>query len=888
MGKTSRLYIFLFLITSSLPAHCQQDSLSLSTLISQISLQHNVRIFVHPQWITGKKSVKYPVGAALEVALDSVLQGTGLTRVAYEPNLLVLLPSKESVQIAREFQGRMGSGQTMEWVGDSTLPYTSDKVLITGRVIDDAGSPLPFASVTIDGPQTGVVTNEQGKFSLRMTPGLHEIQVSALSHNPFEKTYKVWSAGEIEIRLTAAYFELNEVLLESTSADRNVRSTQLGYVSFDATALRSLPAVLGQPDVIRAISFLPGVSSAGEGATGFNVRGGSIDQTLVTQDGTLIYNTSHVGGVFSVFNPDVIQSAEINKGSMSARLGGRLGSALEVTTRNGDLSRWKVRGGIGPLTAQAMVEGPVLPGKISVLAAWRGGTADHILRQLQNLDLRDGSARFYDGNLKILFRINPKIEWVTGGFATSDYLRFSDAFGFSWKNSGLFTNLRVITSNTSVLLIHASESRYESTGFDPSGFDAFTLSNGLRSIKIKPVWKFQPFTGHTISLGGEMIHYDALPETRAPFHAESRIDPAHVSHDEGRETGLFISDEFSVGLKMNISVGLRWTHYQQTGVDTLFSFNPGLPLTEVNILDANAITGNNLPSFSGWEPRIAMSFRLNESQSIKAGYNRTRQALHLITQTQAATPVDLWQPSTHYLPPQTGNQFSLGFFKNFFSHALESSIEGFFRTMDGLPEPKDLSKVLLNNRIETALVSANGIAYGGEIMIKKNHGDLTGWFSYGFSRSLRRIQNSFPDEVISEGEWFPSAFDRPHQINTVCNWKLNRRLSLAGTFTWQSGRPVSAPETAYFVQDARFLDYRLRNNYRIPAYTRTDFSLTFEPNSFQKKRFKSVYNFSIYNLLSRRNAFSLFYVVETNQRPRAYSLSVLGAGLPSVSWNFSF
>lgn len=891
-----RLYPFFLLIVlflSGLPqkvsAQVSSDSVSLAELVREKTREGGIRVFVRPEWIQGKKAHAKLLALAPVPALKSAFEGTDLSMISYEPGLYVVAPLPGSVLLksTRAFREQARSSAVI--LGDSLQYEPGKPVKLQGRLLDfETGRPVPEATVKVIQAELGVKADNEGRFELVLPSGIYEIDFLASGYEPLKEQIVLWSDARWEPTMSQAYYELEEVVLESSGSDRNLSLPQLGYVRFDASALRSLPALLGQPDVVRVISFLPGVSSVGEGAPGFNVRGGSIDQTLVTQDGAVIYNTGHVGGVFSVFNTDAVKSTALMKGHMPAGVGGRLGSALEVNSRNGDLTYWKGQGGVGLLASQFLLEGPIVREKVSVLAAVRGGLADHMLNYVQDLDLRQGSARFFDGNVRLLARLGEKAELVVGGFSTYDYLRIARNFGFGWRNEAAYANFRLITSKKTTLLVHASGSRYQAEGFDPSGFDAFSLTNGISNIRLRPVLRISAVPKHDISVGGELTAYQAAPEVREPFDFQSRISRTVVGRDEGREFGFFIQDDFSLGPFIQVSAGLRWSGYQQTGVDTIFSFETGRPRTD------NTITGYELDAdgvaafYQGWEPRLALSVRLDELRSLKAGYNRTRQYLHLVSQTQAVTPVDLWQPSTHYLPPQIGDQFTLGYYQNFLSNRFESSLELFYRNMTGLAEPKDLSRLLLNPRMETVLLPAEGRAYGGELMVRKSTGKLTGWLSYAYTRSLRRVNAELLEDQVSEGEWFPSAFDRPHQFNGVVNWRMIRRLSSSYTVTWQSGRPVSAPEAAYFLQSTQFLNFNKRNNYRLPDYVRADFAFTYEPNAIKRQRFKSTFTFSVYNVLSRRNAFSLFYVVKPDQPPRSYTLSVLGAALPSLSWNFKF
>ena len=683
-------------------------------------------------------------------------------------------------------------------------------------------------------------------------------------------------------------YELDEVLLEA-EANRNVSSALSGVDQLSIREIKRLPAFMGEIDVIKSILLLPGVSTVGEGAGGFNVRGGTIDQNLILQDEAPVFNASHVLGFFSIFNSDVVEQLTLYKGNIPAQLGGRLSSVLDIRLKDGNYQEFKARGGIGAVASRAVIEGPFQKGRSSYLLGLRSSYSAWALRLVQNPDVRASAASFYDVNAKISQRLGKQGSLHLSAYASNDRFQFASQYGYGWRTQLLSAQWRNLMSAKLSSTTTALYGNYVSEYFDPEGQDAFTLENGLQYYKFKHNFLWLPSPAHTLHIGAAFTHYKGRPEQIGPRGSESGIRRREVPKDQGRELALYINDTWELGSFVALSLGLRYSLYQNVGPDTVLTYREGGSLEPEHVIGTQAYeSGEVISQYGGWEPRISLRVNVNENSSVKVSYNRLRQYIHLISNTTAATPVDIWQVSNTYVPPQIADNYSVGYFRNFNGNRWETSLEFYYKDIHQLIEYKDLPDLLLNEYLETELISGIGRAYGGELSIKRKAGAVTGWFSYAYARSLRQVRGEFSEEIINEGEWYPAQFDQPHQLNAVVTYKIGKKHTFSANFTYSSGRPITAPIADYFIGNTLIPHYSARNQVRIPDYHRLDFSYTIDPQAVRRQRFKSTITFTLYNLYARKNPFSVYFQRTDKFLPDAFKLAVLGSVFPSVTYNFNF
>ncbi|MEN0049357.1 MAG: TonB-dependent receptor [Bacteroidota bacterium] len=833
-------------------------------------------------------------------ALNKITAGKSLAFANFEGNKVVITRKINfNKDYAAELIKRWEAGEVevpdlsepeeLELTIGNENTNTTSKVKFTGKIFDaETRDPIIGATLTTNDGQ-GTATDIQGGYELNLTPGEHLINIRFIGYRVILLTLKIYEDGAQEIAMNTNPLELDEVVIKARAADKNIRSAQIGVEALDPQTIKELPSFLGEADVIKSLETLPGVSTVGEGASGFNVRGGGIDQNLILQDEALVFNSSHVLGFFSIFNPDVVKNVTLYKGHIPAQYGGRLSSVLDIKLKDGNFQSTKGSGGIGLVSSRLQLETPIVKGKTSLLLAGRASYSDWLLKRVRLPDARNSSAFFYDGLGKITHRFNSNSTLNLSYYNSYDFFRFATDFGFEWRTQLLNLNWKQIwnsklSSSTAVVL-----GDYLSTQFDPEGTDAFNLDNGLQYAKAKQNFFYNPNSKHAINAGAVFTAYDMKPETLSPRGDNSGIDNKMLDKEQAYELGLYINDEYTINDRIALAVGLRYSWYQNFGEDEVFLYQEGAPRIPINTIDTISYgKGEAIQQYSGFEPRASLKIQLDPNSSIKFSYNRLQQFVHLISNTAVATPVDVWQLSNTYIRPKIADNYSAGLFKNFAGNRWETSIEGYYRSIANQLEFKDLPTLLLNEQLETDLLNGEGRAFGAELYIKKNLGRWTGWLSYTYSRAQTRVDANFADEIINEGNWFPAYYDQPHQMTFFARCQVTPAQTFTANFTYRSGRPITAPIASYFIGNAIIPHYSERNQFRIPNYHRLDLAYTFDNKKAKLKGWKSSVTVAIYNVYFRRNPFSVFFKRDDRNIPQAFQLAVLGTAMPSVTYNFSF
>ena len=781
-------------------------------------------------------------------------------------------------------------GQEVVTIGDSTRVDRNSEVVLAGRVRSEDGKPLAEATVSIAALGRGTSSNRTGDYRLVLPVGEHRLTFQYIGMEPIARTVRLYASGVLDITLQEQSVGLDEVIIQGRAADENVRGVGSGVEKLNIETIKSLPAFLGEVDVVKSLLLLPGVSTVGEGASGFNVRGGRVDQNLVLQNGALLLNSSHVLGFFSVFNPDVSENFTLYKGHVPAQYGGRLSSVLTVDTRNGSYNDFRVQGGLGLVSSRLAVEGPIIKNKTSFLVGGRISYSDWILRQVKQVDVRQSSASFYDLNADLSHQFTPNNRLSLSYYGSEDYFRYSDQFGYTWGTQLLNLRWKALLTENWLSTFSAVRGVYRSTFFDPAGFDAFRLKSGLLYYQFKQNFAVSRFDSHAIDLGAEYVSYANEPTVSGPFDAASTVGNERIENEAGREMSVYLNDEITITPRISVSLGLRYTLFQNVGPYAQFQYQDEQPTNVAAIIDTvRYASGAIVQQYGGMEPRVAVRLQTGAHSSVKVGYNRMRQYLHQISNSTSPTPVDIWQLSNRYVPPQVADNLSLGFFRNFNDNGWETSVEVYGKRIDDLVEYKDFAELLLNEHLETELLSAEGRAYGGEIYAKKNQGKWTGWLSYAYARTWVRVSADGNRETVNQGNWYPANFDKPHNVNLVAKRQLGDKGSFSTNVAYSTGRPANVVVSSYIDGNTTVPVFSARNQYRIPNYFRLDISFTTGKLFSKSARYQDNLTISVYNLLSRNNAFSVFYRrSEERVLPQAYKFSVLGAAFPALTYNFNF
>jgi hypothetical protein len=758
--------------------------------------------------------------------------------------------------------------------------------ILTGKLTETGASdPIEGVGISVDGNYTGVSSDRFGTYLVNIPPGTHRVSFRHISRIPVFVQVTMYANGVLNLTMEDKSYELDGVVVMSDEPDRNVRNPITGVTRLTTRELQAIPAFLGEADIFKGLQLLPGVSSVGEGTSGINVRGAKTDQNLLLMDEALVLSSNHALGFLSAFNTDVTETFTLYKGNLPANYGGRAGSALDIKMKEGDMQDWGGQVGIGTSNGRLLLEGPILKDKISVIMGGRISNTNWLLNQAQDFDIQNSKLNFYDAYVGLSWELAPGHKVSANTLITSDYFKFSDEFGYDWANRVSSINyMGVLGENLSVSALVA-DGNFNNAFFDPEGLDAAQVANGMRyqQGKFSGTWANEKLA---VSSGVEAIYYKGKNEVITPYTNESSIQSEQIGKEQGVEASIFGSLEWEISPKTGIVAGFRYSTYNQLGPDTVYKYQENSSISLDTQTGFTPVGTGSIASYSGFEPRFSFRHNLNTNSSIKLSYSRLFQYIQSVSNTFGPTPIDLWQLSTTYIKPQRSDSFSLGYFRNSKDNTWEFSIDGFYRMTANQVEYRDFAQIFLNPHIETELVFGEGKAYGGEFLIKKNLGVLTGWLAYTYSRSFFRTLSPFPEEQINGGTWFPSNYDKPHEVNFILSKKMYPRGLFNFSVNYATGRPINAVNSSYTLGGLIVPEYSGRNEYRIPDYFRVDVSYTVE-KVFSKKG--DSLNFSIYNLLGRRNAYSIFWQKDgDSQQLRSYRLAILGSIFPSITYSIQF
>ncbi|GAB3893058.1 TonB-dependent receptor [Larkinella knui] len=765
--------------------------------------------------------------------------------------------------------------------------------------IREAGTnkPISGASVFVQETRRGAITDREGFYNLTVASGTYTLSISHLGYIRFEQKVTVPPNRNLNnISLLPDTQLLNEVTVKTESTDRNVKKVEMGVTQLPIQSIIKMPALMGEVDIVRSLLLLPGVTTVGEGATGLNVRGGSVDQNLVLLDDAPIYNSSHLMGFFSVFNPDAIRDVTLQKGSLPARYGGRTSAVLDVRTKEPDPEKLRISGGVGLISNRLGIEGPLAGRKLTFFADTRLAI-NNFLFKLGPAGIRDVKASFYDVTAKLKYLPNERNTVYLSTYVSDDHLLLPSDSLLSVDVSSTQTGFDYQTANGSLKWIHtfnnrlimnlsAVVSRYRSATSVPDTSNEFRLQSELLSKIGKLEFNYQTDRHHW-SFGLQATHYQLLPNTLTPGPV-SNVQPVHLPAEQGLEAGIYAEDEINLNEKTSLIAGLRYSHFLFLGPTEVRTYAPNGPRRPETLASQELVArGSVAQHYGGFEPRLALRWALQSDRSLKFSYTRTRQYLQLISNTTAALPTSRWKMSDNHIRPQVADQLSAGYFRNYHNDTYEVSTEVYYRRSQHAIDYRDGAKLLLNPTPEIDLVQGRGRAYGVELMLKKNKGFLTGWASYAYTRTQLLIDGPYVGERINNGLWYPANFDKPHAVNVLAIYRPSLKFTFSANYTYSTGRPVTVPYAKARVNNLITLPVYLdRNQQRIPDYHRLDISLTWEKNPARKTHYWYSWTFSVYNLYARKNAYSVFYRFSSYSAGDANKLSIFGSAIPSLTYNF--
>ncbi|MBS1600282.1 MAG: carboxypeptidase-like regulatory domain-containing protein [Bacteroidetes bacterium] len=829
-------------------------------------------------YITKGKKIGITTTAKSSVPNNLIKQTTGDTIIAREK---AKAPVLKNVQTAPP--------DKIIDIGTRNLSdQKSNKATVAGFVKDiKTGEPVSGASVSVETLKTGVVTDQYGYFSLTLPKGRHVLLIEGISIKETTRQIMLHGDGKINIELESLVMVLRNVTITAQKLS-NIRNPQMGLQKIDISAIKQIPVVFGEPDILRAVIALPGVKTVGEASTGLNVRGGSPDQNLILFNDVTIYNPSHFFGMFSALNPEIVKDVELFKSSIPARYGGRLSSVLNITGREGNKKEFSGSAGIGVLTSRLNIEGPLIKDKSSFIIGGRTTYANWLLNLLPD-QYKNSRASFYDINLGITHEINKKNNIYLTGYISSDRFNLNNDTIYRYSNKNISLKWKHIFNNKFTGIFIGGYDRYEySISSDQSAYNAYKLSFDINQANFKALFTYYLNNKHTIEFGVTALYYKLHPGSYLPDSKESIVAPDRLSPEQSLESAAFISDRYTITRKLSAEAGLRYSMYNYVGPQQVNIYPAGIPKTEENSVGVKDYSsGKIIQTYSAPEIRASLRYAFNDSFSIKASYNSQTQYIHLISNTTAMAPTDIWKLSDPNIKPQMGDQVSLGLYKNFKSNTIETSLEVYYKRIKDYLDYKSGAELIMNHHLETDVVATKGKAYGIEFLLKKTSGKLNGWISYTWSRVFLKMDDSTQGSIVNKGQYYPANYDKPNDLTVIGNYKINHRFSVSLNVTYSTGRPITLPiGRFYFSNGARTL-YADRNAYRIPDYFRADFSMNIEGNHKIYQKTHNSWSIGVYNLTGRKNAYSVYYVSE-NGSINGYKLSIFGSAIPYVNFNIRF
>lgn len=772
--------------------------------------------------------------------------------------------------------------------------FSQDKFTVSGTISNkNSNETLIGVNVSVSGIKTGVTTNEYGFYSLTLPKGDYEIIISYVGFGTQTEKISLNQNIKKNVSLTESGQELQEVVITTEKSIANIRKPEMSVNKLSISTIKKMPVVLGEVDIIKSILLLPGVTNAGEGQSGFNVRGGGADQNLILLDEAMIFNSSHVFGFFSVFNPDAIKDLKLYKGGIPSKFGGRASSVLDIYQKEGNSNDFHMNGGIGLISSRLLAEGPIVKDKGSFLIGGRASYAHLFLKLTDN----ENSAYFYDLNTKLNYKLNENNNLFLSGYFGRDMFHLNETIDNTYGNATL--NLRwnhlfsdKLFSNLSFIY---SDYYYGLT----LDFIGFNWDSGIKNFNIKYDFKHYLSKNIKLNYGLNSIYYDFNPGTIEPNSDNSSINFKQLDEKYAFENAFYFEVEQRLTDKLAINYGLRYSLFNRLGNSTINFYANNQPVfydADLKIYEKAKPIGTTyfdknatIASYNNLEPRFSAAYELNENQSVKASYNRMTQYLQLVSNTASPTPLDVWTPSDNYIKPQIADQVAVGYFNNFKENSYTLEVESFYKTIKNRIDYIDGADLIANEAIEQVVLNGEMLSYGLEILLRKNTGKFNGWIAYTISKSQQRTPGRTADEIgINNGEWYRSAYDKLHNLAVTANYNLNQKWNFGANFILQSGQPVTYPNGQYVYQGITLPSYGERNGANLPLYNHLDVSATYIPKPDKRKGWQSEWVFSIYNIYNMENAASISFRENADTGANeAVRLSIFGI-VPSVSYNFKF
>jgi CarboxypepD_reg-like domain len=904
-------YIYLFLILlqftntnsySQTKTELKEKNLS---IISEIEKKFNVSFYYEEFWLENSKLNDFTLDLSLKETLESSFKNSSLKYFLYQDKY-VILTYLENLDLSN---GMISFDNNV----DAEVEYTisdndilieelkkeesrifrigaanggSGRVLLTGNIAEVySGMQIEGVAVIADDGKIGTTTDRDGNYKIVLSKGYHVINYQHVAMVPAKRQVELYSSGRINVKLMQKVTELGEVrvLAEDERKEREV----IGFEALKAKEFSELPSFMGEVDIIKHSLLLPGIQSAGEGDMSFSVRGGKGDQNLILLEGMHTYSYSHFFGFFPSINPNTINKANLYKASLPVEFGNRISSVYDIILKNGDFKKLNIDGGVSPITANVAIDGPIIKDKLSFSIGGRGTYSNWVINSIDVQELQRSKVDFYDYQAKINYKINENSSLSAFYYNSYDYFSLHTDTSFYFKNQiGSLIWDNVINDKLTVSTI-LGYTKYANENTDEAREDLATKKEQvITDYKINTKFDYQLTSKHEISPGFELIYTQLKPWSLTPLSNTSTISPIDYQAENAYTGALYFNDRIDLTNSFSVDLGVRYAFFYLAGPYEEYLYQDDI-LSEVNIIDTVVYSSGDKVHFdSGLEYRISGTYKLNGAQNLNFCYNRNRQYIHTLTNTQGATPVDSWQLSNKYIEPQIADHFSIGYNADLRYRDLFLNVDAYYKDIKNIKDFINGSDFEFNSHPETEIVNAKGKSYGLELMLKKDRGRLSGWLSYTYSRTLIKSKSEIARKNINNGEWYPASNDKPHNVSAVINLKPTRRLVVSNVFNYSTGTPITLPVSMIKINDTYSIIYSERNEYRMPDYFRWDISLSFK-GSLKKKKIRSTWTFSIYNVTGRKNAYSIYFKNQDNNI-QGYKLSIFGEPIPTLTYKFNF
>ena len=904
------ILILLFPMTSVLKA--QEDyevtgnfsGLSFNEMAAKVESQLNVKFFYKEQWVKDLHVSDNSRCTTLRCLLDDLFAGKALYYYI-DPSGNIVITANYAVKVSavpastgEKFMApteygssegsQVASGSSYIEVGNPAEKNMSGNVTLSGYISNkDTKDPVAGVTVFVQKLSAGTVSNQFGYYSIKLPRGAHQVQFSFIGMKNKVVNVNLYGTGELNVDMTSVLIPLKETVV---SAQRSMilQRYEVGAQKVNITSFKLLPTSMGESDIIKNIMLIAGVQSVGEGSAGFNVRGGSAGQNLILLYGAPVYNSSHFFGFFSAVNSDIIKDATLYKGGIPSKYGGRISSVLDIGTREGNRQKFGGSAGISPITTHFLVEGPIKKDTCTFILAGRTTYSNWVLGLVQDPSLKNSRASFYDLNGTLTYDINSNNKIELSAYMSHDAFRFNSDTVYSYDNRIVALKWRHFYNSRFLSTFSLNSSSYDyNISSDKVAGEAFNLAHRISSTGFKS--DFNLFLGRNeLNFGTDFNFYSVLPGSYQPLGDSSLVIPDMIERERALEAAAYVDDKFVLNDVISINLGMRFSSYFSFGPNSVMIYNPEFSKSISSIVDTvNYGKGKIISKYAGPELRASLNFRLSEKNSLKLNYNRTRQYVHLLSNSTSISPTDTWKLCDYYLKPEIGDQFALGFYRLLFNGSTEFSVETYYKTIKNIVDFKAGTDLVMDKHIEKDVVDMKGKAYGLELVLSRTAGKIRYSIGYTYSRIFIKSLGVFSDEVINGNRWFPANYDKPNDLVVTFNYLFSRRISLSANYTYSTGRPITYPVAAYYIGNKLLVDYSERNKYRIPDYSRLDVSLRVGGNLRSHRIAHPNWTFSVYNLLGRENIYSIYFKQEGN-RVLGYKLSVFGRAIPSVTFSFDF